>query len=315
MTSQKQLPGHLAASFTIVVWGVTFISTKVLLVSFSPIEIMFYRLTLALLALTIASPPRLSLGWLDLSTLRGEWKAMSAGLCGVTLFFLLQNLALSYTLAANVSVLLSVIPLFTALVSRVVLNEKLKAGFFFGFTVAMAGIILITFNGSFILKLNPLGDLLTLLAALVWVMYSILIKGMSADEGGTLAVTRKVFFYGLLFMLPALPLFGFRFGLERLTVLSNILNLFFLGVGGSALCFFTWNFAVHHLGPVKTSVYLYLVPMVTIVASALVLNEEITLLAGIGIALILSGMAFSEWGNAFEKIFKHERHKDHEGGT
>jgi drug/metabolite transporter (DMT)-like permease len=52
---------------------------------------------------------------------------------------------------------------------------------------------------------------------------------------------------------------------------------------------------------VKTSVYLYLVPMVTIVASALVLHERITLLAGIGIALILSGMALSEWGNAFSK--------------
>ncbi len=143
--------------------------------------------------------------------------------------------------------------------------------------------------------------MLTLLAALVWVIYSILIKGMSTDEGGTLAVTRKVFFYGLLFMLPALPMFGFRFGLERLTVLPNILNLLFLGVGGSALCFFTWNFAVHHLGPVKTSVYLYLVPMVTIVASALVLHERITLLAGIGIALILSGMALSEWGNVFSK--------------
>ncbi|MCA1899902.1 MAG: DMT family transporter [Chloroflexi bacterium] len=301
MTSQKALLGHLAALFTVFVWGVTFISTKVLLVSFSPIEIMFYRLILALFALTMVSPPRLTFFLPDLSALRGEWKAMAAGLCGVTLFFLLQNAALSYTLAANVSVLLSVIPLCTALVSRVVLKEKLKAGFFFGFAVSITGVILIAFNGSFILKLNPLGDLLTLLAALVWALYSILIKGMSADEGGTLAVTRKVFFYGLLFMLPALPLFGFRFGFERLTVLPNILNLFFLGVGGSALCFFTWNFAVHRLGPVKTSAYLYLVPMVTIAASALVLHEKITPLAGVGVALILGGMAFSEWGNVFSK--------------
>ena len=298
MKPQEQILGHIAAFFTIFVWGVTFISTKVLLVSFSPVEIMLYRLVLAVMALSVVSPPHLSWGRLDPSVLREEWKPMAAGLCGVTLFFLFQNIALSYTLAANVSVLLSVIPLFTALVSRAVLNEKLKAGFFFGFTVAMAGIILITFNGSFILKLNPLGDLLSILAALVWAFYSILIKRMSAQQDGVLAVTRKVFFYGFLFMLPVLPLFGFHLGMERLAVLPNLLNLLFLGVGGSALCYLTWNFAVHRLGPVKTSVYLYLVPVVTIVASTLVLREHITLVAGTGMALILSGMALSEWGEA-----------------
>jgi drug/metabolite transporter (DMT)-like permease len=65
-------------------------------------------------------------------------------------------------------------------------------------------------------------------------------------------------------------------------------------VGASALCFVTWNYAVHLLGPVKTSVYIYLVPLITIAASALVLHETITLVAGIGMALILVGMALSE---------------------
>jgi len=303
MESQKHTLGHLAAFFTIFVWGVTFISTKVLLASFSAVEIMFYRLGLAVIALSIVSPPRLSGYRLNLSMLRGEWKAMAAGLCGVTLFFLFQNVALSHTLAANVSVLVSVISLFISLVSRFVLNEKLKAGFFLGFTAAMAGIVLITFNGSFILKLNPLGDLLAILAALVWAFYSILIKKMSAQQDGVLDLTRKVFFYGFLFTLPFLPLFGFHLGLERLASPQNFLNLLFLGIGGSALCYVTWNFAVHHLGPIKTSVYLYLVPVVTIMASALILRERITLVGGIGMALILSGMALSEWGNVLGIAF------------
>jgi drug/metabolite transporter (DMT)-like permease len=221
---------------------------------------------------------------------------MAAGLCGVTLYFLFQNLALSYTLAANVSVLVSVTPLFTALVSRSVLNEKLKANFFLGFTLAMAGIILIAFNGSIVLKLNPLGDLLSVLAALAWAFYSVLIKKISVQPGAMFAVTRKVFFYGLIFMLPVLPLFKFRPGLERLAVLPDLLNLLFLGVVASALCYFTWNMAVQLLGPVRTSVYLYMVPVITIVASTLVLHETITLVAGMGMALILSGMALSERG-------------------
>ncbi len=298
MESQKQILGHLAAFFTIFVWGITFISTKVLLVPFTPVEIMFYRLILAVLALFIASPPPLTWGKLDRHMLRDEWKIMAAGLCGVTLYFLCQNIALSYTLAANVSVLVSVAPLFIALVSRAILNEKLKANFFLGFTVAMAGIILIAFNGSIVLKLNPLGDLLSILAALVWAFYSVLIKKISMQQSAMFAVTRKVLFYGLLFMLPVLPLFEFRLGLERLVVLPNLFNLLFLGVGASALCYVTWNYAVHLLGPVKTSVYIYMIPVVTIVASVLVLHETFTLAAGVGMALILTGMALSEWEKA-----------------
>jgi drug/metabolite transporter (DMT)-like permease len=219
---------------------------------------------------------------------------MAAGLCGVTLFFLFQNIALSYTLAANVSVLVSVAPLFTALVSRTFLNEKLKANFFLGFTAAITGIILIAFNGSIVLKLNPLGDLLSILAALVWAFYSVLIKKISAQQSSMLVVTAKIFFYGFLFLLPTLPFFGFDPGLRRLAVLPNLFNLIFLGVVASAMCFFTWNYAVHILGPVKTSVYIYIIPIITIVSSVLVLHETITLVAGIGMALILIGMALSE---------------------
>jgi len=294
MEPQKQILGHLSAFFTISVWGITIVSTKVLLVQYTPVEIIFFRLILAVLALFIASPPRLAWGKFDCHVLRDELRIMAAGLCGVTLYFLFQNLALSYTLAANVSVLTSVAPLFTILVSRPGLNEKLKANFFIGFTVAIAGIILITFNGSIVLKLNPLGDLLSVLAALVWAFYSVWIKKISTQESSVFSVTRKVFSYGLIFLLPFLPLFEFRLGLERLTVPSNLFTLFLLGVIASALCFVTWNYAVHVLGPVKTSVYIYMIPVVTIIVSVLVLHETITLMAGIGMALILTGMVLSE---------------------
>ncbi len=296
MATDRQILGHVAAFFTIFVWGITFISIKVLLVPFSAVEIMFFRLVLAVAALLIVSPPGLSRGRFNLSSLRDEWKVMAAGLCGVTLFFLFQNIALTYTLAANVSVLLSVAPLFTALVFRLALNERLKANFFAGFLAAMAGIILISFNGSLVLKLNPLGDLLALLAALVWAFYSVLIKKISLAQEATIAVTRKVFSYGLLFLLPVLPFFAFRLGLERLGSLPNLMNLLFLGVGASAICYVTWNYAVDILGPVKTSVYIYMVPIVTIVTSLLVLHEKITTVEWIGIALILAGMAISERG-------------------
>lgn len=298
MQNSKPFFGHLAAFFTISVWGVTFINTKMLLESFSPVEITFYRLLVSLLVLIALSPPKPGRLSFNQAWLKTEWRYMAAGLCGVTGYFTLQNLALSYTLAANVSVLVSVAPLLVALVSRAILHEKLKAYFFLGFSLAIAGIFLISFNGSLALKLNPLGDLLSILAALSWAFYSVLIKQISDRQESMFAVTRKVFTYGLIFTLPLLPLFGFQAGLERLLVLPNLLNLLFLGGVASALCFVTWNVAVRILGPVKTSVYIYLVPLITIVSSALLLNETITLVAGTGMALILGGMVISERGKS-----------------
>jgi drug/metabolite transporter (DMT)-like permease len=296
--------GHLAAILTIFIWGVTFISIKVLLNDFSPIEAMFYRQAVALAALLIIRPP----AWLRevrdfahaspagrRATLQRELLFMAAGLTGVTLYFIFQNTALDYTLASNVGVLISVAPLFTALVSALFLrSEKLGLGFFIGFGIAILGIVLISYNGSTALRLNPLGDLLSLLAAGVWAFYSVSVRKLSEAGEPALRITQKAFFYGLLFLLPLLPLFDFHLGLERLADLSNLLHTLFLGLGASALCFVTWNYAVSVLGPVRTSVYIYMTPVITVVASALLLGERITPVAVTGVALILAGLVVSE---------------------
>ena len=296
--------GHLAAIFTIFIWGVTFISIKVLLEDFSPIEAMFYRQVVALAALGVIALPAVfrrkpaaqQAAPADLKAVRQrELLFMAAGLTGVTLYFIFQNTALDYTQASNVGVLISVAPLFTALVSALFLRtEKLGVGFLVGFGIAILGIVLISYTGSTTLQLNPLGDLLSLLAAGVWAFYSVSVRKLSEAGVPALRITQKAFFYGLLFLLPLLPLFGFRLGLERLADLSNILHILFLGLGASALCFITWNYAVSVLGPVRTSVYIYMTPVITIAASALLLDEQITPVSALGVALILVGLFVSE---------------------
>ena len=74
----------------------------------------------------------------------------------------------------------------------------------------------------------------------------------------------------------------------------NLLNFLYLGLGASALCFVTWNWCVGILGAVKTSSYIYLVPVITIVASFLILRENITGVALIGACLTLVGLFLSE---------------------
>lgn len=282
--------GHFAALLTIVIWGTTFISTKVLLTDFQPVEILFFRFVMGFFALLLVCPRRLK-G----TTKKQELTFAAAGLCGVCLYYLLENIALTYTLASNVGVIISVAPFFTAILSYILMrgSEKPQANFFIGFIVAMAGICMISFNGS-ALQLNPIGDLLALGAAFVWACYAILTKAIGSFGYHIILTTRRVFFYGILFMIPALFLFDFKFQLSRFANPVYFLNILFLGLGASALCFVTWNFAVKLLGAVKTSIYIYMVPVITVVTSVLILHEKITVMAAAGTALTLAGLFLSE---------------------
>lgn len=253
--------GHLLAFATTMVWGTTFVCTKVLLAAFEPIEILFFRFMLGGIALCAAYPKRLRV-----RDKKKELLFFLAGLCGVTFYFLLENIALTHTLASNVGVIISVAPFFTALLSRIV----------------------------FRVEINPIGDLLAVGAAFVWACYSILTKKISTYGYKTVQTTRRIFFYGLLGILPILPFFKFELGLHRFLTPIYAANLLFLGLGASALCYVTWNVAVKVLGAVKTSVYIYLVPVVTVVTSILILHEKLTIVSLVGTVLTLLGLIVSE---------------------
>ncbi len=282
----KHIKGHIAAFITIIIWGTTFI----LLVDFKPIEILFFRFLLGLIALIIVCPKRLKS-----TTAKQEITFAAAGLCGICLYYLLENIALSYTLASNVGIIISIAPFFTAILSHIFMKteERLRINFFLGFIVAMAGILIISFNGKE-LEIKPIGDILAIAAALVWAIYSLLTRKISSYGYNTIQTTKRIFAYGIVFMIPTLFFFEFNLDLARMTNIKYLFNLIFLGLGASALCFVTWNYAVKLLGAVKTSVYIYMVPVITIVASAIVLREQITLAMGVGTALALVGLILSQ---------------------
>ena len=287
----KRLLGHIAAIFTIIVWGTTFISTKVLLTDFQPVEILFVRLLLGLMALFIVYPHKM-----QGVTLKQELTFAAAGLTGITMYYLMENIALNLTMASNVGVIVSVSPFFTVLLASIFLKSegKLRLNFFFGFIVAMIGIALISFNGAK-LQLNPLGDFLCLGCAFVWGCYSILSKKIGEYGYSVIQTTRKIFFYGILFMVPTLFFFEVDFDFGLIMQPKHLLNYIYLGLCASATCFATWNYAVKVLGAVKTSIYIYLIPVITIVASALILKEPITWMSATGTIFAIAGLFLSEY--------------------
>ena len=235
---KKTTTGHITALVTIMIWGTTFISTKILLADFTPIEILFFRFLLGLLVLII-----IYLKSLKIKDKKQELTFAAAGLCGICL---------------------------------------------------------ISFNGKE-LELNPIGDILAVVAALVWAVYSLLTRKISSYGLNTIGTTRKIFTYGILFMLPFLFVFDFNLDVQKVIKSEYALNLIYLGLGASALCFVTWNYAVGALGAVKTSVYIYIVPVITATSSVIALNEKITWIAAIGIGLTLIGLFLSESKLKFRK--------------
>jgi len=282
--------GHICALLTVLVWSSTGISTKILLKSFSPIDIFFYRIIIAYAALLIIKP-----SFIKYKSIKEELTFIGAGISGITLFFMFNNTALVYTMASNVGVLASISPFITAVLSYIFLkDEELHSRFFAGFAISIIGIILIAYNGNCVLKLNPIGDIMAMLAAISWSVYSVLMKKISTYNYDVIISTRKIFFYGLVFLMPILILTGFKFNLEGFYSMPNLLNMLYLGIGASALCYITWNYSVTVIGAIKTSVYMYLQPIITIIMSSAILGERITYIAIMGVAFILSGIYFSE---------------------
>ena len=287
----KRLSGHFAAIFTIIVWGTTFISTKVLLTVLNPVVIMFVRLLIGWMALFIAHPQKMK-G----VTKKQELTFALGGLSGITLYYFLENMALTLTMASNVGVIVSVSPMFTIILASIFLKSegKMRLNFFLGFIVAMIGIGMISFNGAK-LELNPLGDFLAVGAAFVWAIYSIVTRKLGDFGYSVIQTTRRIFFYGIIFMLPSFFFFDFQLDFMKLMEPKYLFNILYLGLCASALCFVTWNYAVNILGAVKTSIYIYLIPVVTIITSVLVLKEPVTRISIAGTVFAIIGLVLSEY--------------------
>ena len=286
MHTTKNYIYHLIAILTVGIWGLTFISTKVLIEhGLSPQEIFLLRFLMAYLGIWFISPRKLFAdNWKD------ELWLLWGGVTGGSFYFFTENTALEITLATNVAFIVCTAPLLTTILFLLIYKkEKATAGLVGGSLLALVGVALVVYNGHFILKISPLGDFLTLLAAFSWAFYSLIMKKMSGRYRTTF-ITRKIFFYGILTILPAFILHPWQFSLSGLWQPAVWMNLLFLGVLASLVCFVVWNIILKQLGTVRASNYIYLNPLFTLIGSAVLLDEQFTVMSLMGAMLILGGV-------------------------
>ena len=281
---------HLIALLIVIVWGTTFVSTKVLLFhGLTPKDIFFLRFVLAYAGIWLFGQRQL---WAD--NLKDEFLLLLLGITGGSLYFIAENTALEITQASNVALLVCTAPILTAIFSRLFLkSEKINRYLWYGSLLAFTGVVFVAFNGRFLLQINPLGDLLSILAALSWAFYTILLKRLG-NRYPVLFITRKVFFYGVLTLLPLFLYKPLHVDTEVLIQPVVWGNLLYLGIVASLLCYFLWNMAVKKLGAVRTTTYVYVIPLVTLLTSVIVINETITPVTVAGAMLILAGVALAE---------------------
>ena len=290
----KTLQGHLMALVAVLIWGMTFIASNVLVGILDPYWYIVIRFALAWFFLFLFSPKPLKL--LDKKT---EGILVLCGIAGVTAYYIFQNVALIHSTASNTGVITASSPLFTALIlwffgRRV----KLKPIFFFGFFLCLSGVAVISFNGGGT-GLHLLGDTFALAAAIAWGLYCVIITGAEGTGLTEAQLTRKVFFWGTLITIPFALILGEPVPVETFTQGGLVFwgNLLYAAFGSSALCYLFWGKSINLIGSVTTSVYLYLIPVVSVIGSALILHEPVNGITVAAIAAILMGLVFSQKGN------------------
>ena len=278
------------AILTSAIWGTTFISSKLLLQEgLSPAAIMILRFVLAYVLML----PFVKGKWFCKS-LKDELLMVLLGISGGSLYFLLENTALVYTQASNVAIIIAATPLLTMLTVNLLDRGKGASKRLYGYSLmSLAGVALVILNGNFVLKLNPIGDLLTFGAVVTWVIYSIIIAKVQ-ERYSSWMITRKIFFYGVVTLLPYFLIEPWNVTWEMMSRPMVWGNIAYLGVLASLGCYMTWNIVIKRLGAVDATNYLYINPIVAMITANLLLGERITPLAIAGTALILVGVYLAE---------------------
>lgn len=306
--------GCLYAAFALLVWGVTFANTRALLFDFSSLEIMVVRFAMAWVVLRGMEVvgrrcENDAVRTQRLRSWRDEVLFAAMGLTGVFVYQFLENCAIYYTNASNVAILVSFGPVVTAFMAKVFCRnaQPTLCKVWVGSGIAIVGVALVSFNNVVVFELRPLGDLMALGAMTSWGIYSVLID--KANERGIQPLTaiRKAFGWALLMMLPLVVWGGtengfyaldgsFSINLDwaenvvRFGRIMNWVNLIFLGVLASALSFIAWSKACAALGVVRTTICLYLEPIIGVTFAALFLGERPTIMSACGGAVIIIGV-------------------------
>ena len=289
MPKSKLIP-YLEILFAVVVWGGTFIATKIALQEVSPATIVWLRFAMGLVILGIAVFARKQFALPE----KNEWLYFALlGFLGVTFHQWLQATGLQTAKATTTAWIVATAPVFIAILSWFALKEKLNGLQITGILVATFGVLLIVSKGNitalFTGEEGTFGDFLILASSLNWAVYTIL----SRKELAKHPATRMMFFVMLLGWLTTnIWIFGFGPGLSEIKNLtsSGWNAILVLGILGSGLAYIAYYDALQVIPASQLGVFFNIEPLITAALASVLINEAITIVSLIGGAIIIFGV-------------------------
>ena len=272
--------------FTVVIWGWTFVATRICLEFLSPAELLGLRLLIGLPVLVVV----VILKKIKFRFTPGEWKQILIGSAVITLHFLVQITGLQYTTATNTGWIISVSPLVMAVLAFFFLKEKIGKNQIIAIAVATFGILLLMSHGDLthLGFLTSLGDWLVLISAHTWAIYTVVTRNLSKTQH-PLAITVGVLTPALVVMTVYMAFTSEWTKFAHLPA-KGVVALLFLAIVGLALGHWFWQEGVAKVGAARAGIYLYLEPVATTALAIPLLGEPFGWVAAAGASLVLLGV-------------------------
>ena len=271
--------------FPVVFWGVSFISTKVVLQEIPPVSIAFFRQLIALLPLVlwgIATRSSFRIALKDLLLLAGS------SFFGIVLYFVFENNGLRYTTASSASMIVAAVPVFTLLTELFFFKLKTNLKVIACIIASIIGVYLvISVNGKLDFSSAAFkGNMLVMGAMASWVIYTVMSRKLGSRYSSFIITLYQIILSIVLFLPFLLPEFG---NWKPISTIA-LLNLIYLGVFCSAISYFMFLYAIKKLGPTVSSAFLNLIPVISVLAGYLILNEKLLPIQYGGMLIIMASL-------------------------
>jgi drug/metabolite transporter (DMT)-like permease len=278
---------HRAASLfgilAAVLWGISFLSTKVAVAAIPPMTLATVQFGLACLAL----PPIALLAGEDLRVAPRDGPILAlAGILGITLFYYCQNHGLLELSASESALIIATVPIASVIADRVFLGTRLSRRVYAGSLLSVAGVGLIVIQPSIASPSSLKGYLYMFGAVIAWVAYSLATHRV-AGRCGRLSITFWQCLFGTFFCIPFA--LGESAGWRWPTPIV-VFNVLYLGLMVSVVAFWLIVATIAHLGVGKASLFINLIPVVAAVAGYFILGDRLGILQGAGGAIVLTGV-------------------------
>lgn len=286
---------YSAILFTVVVWGATLAFTRSILGVVSPSTVVFLRCLLGTLTMLVICGPY---DWVKDFTLEQWAKAAVSGLVGVFGVQFVQGCALNYTSASHASWLVGSIPMLIAGMAVLFLKEKISSVRAAGFLLGFGGVLAVIFSKQSVAGVGiiptGMGDMLSLTSCILWGVYAMLVSKWF--EGVPQRRVTLINMAASLLVMTVIAWFDTGFSEFGKISFGGWINVIYLGVFCSGICYYLWNRSLEELGAQKAGSFIYIEPLVGVITSWLLLGEHISGVAFAGGALIMAGVYWINGG-------------------